>query len=118
MRHLRLIFFGGLACLLVACLAAPSGEPAARGPVQALGEFGPVGTPARPASTRIKALARHEEFGDASNRLADAPRLVRRELAHPETVVLRIVAASMVTRRSSSRWRSSTVRRRVRIDKK
>src|SRR6516165_7774144 len=38
----------------------------------------PVGAPAGSAATRIEALARHHEFGNARDRLADAARLIRR----------------------------------------
>jgi hypothetical protein len=54
---------------------------------------GPVGTPARSTAARIETLTRHQEFGDARNRLSDAARLVRCQLGNAKTVTLAVVAA-------------------------
>lgn len=48
----------------------------------------PVGTPALPFAARIKALARHHEFRNAANGLADPARFLGSELAGAETVTL------------------------------
>jgi hypothetical protein len=40
------------------------------------GTLRPVGSPVRSAATRMKGLARHQEFGNARDRLADPARLI------------------------------------------
>src|SRR5262249_41190991 len=51
----------------------------------------PVGAPARPAATWIEALARHHEFGNACDCLADATGFVRGQLAETEAVPLSVI---------------------------
>ena len=53
--------------------------------------IGPVGTPASAVAPRMKVLARHQEFGDARDRLADPPCLVGCQFGHAKTVALRVI---------------------------
>src|ERR1700745_1511467 len=53
----------------------------------------PVGSPARSAATRIKALAGHQEFGNARDRAGDPTGLIRRKLADTEAVALGVITA-------------------------
>lgn len=53
--------------------------------------IGPIGMPVYATAARMKVLARHEEFRDPHDGLADPPRFIRCQLGHAKAVTLGVI---------------------------